>query len=452
MMSKLAKGILVFVSVFYFGISSYAQENSGPIPEYFSKMDQFTQLTKMQLSRFGGLIAIQSANEQIQNQMRVIIYTQGKILDEKIKQLKDLYTKIFITNEATPEEKKSLVSFESNLSIAIQRQLDMARTYWKTIQLGENTEARQKKFIADFSEITERLKSNSPQDVPVSMGLQQVLQARRAPFQTTCRLIGSICMRKSLSEMLDTLDAHNFLRADQVDFQNFKPIQNTLDEAGKSVFILIGNHDQPLYDIVLAREVALKLGSEHHMTMTRKSVYPVPPPESAGDVVYVVDNDPKSNPVKASVEALKNQFTNPHVKRVSLAVYPEGMLPYTGGQMPMTTKDGAYIIARKLSNELAAQGIKVFLVEMKTNMIEHLTSEDMKPPQVRLNRIELVPSNAIQKGVRDPWSDQQRLLSENSFNSHRGETQMDILNLKKAKNSVLPLALKKPFCSRLLGQ
>ena len=67
-------------------------------------------------------------------------------------------------------------------------------------------------------------------------------------------------------------------------------------------------------------------------------MYPIPPPESAGDVVYVDEHDPKLSPVAQSVAKIQDALTRNDV--VSLSVYPEGMLPFAGAQMPLASKEG----------------------------------------------------------------------------------------------------------------
>lgn len=420
--------------------------------KYVDKMTQFGRLTAYQTQAFSDF-SNEELNKRLSpealNAIKISLKNQNASMWSEIKALQTLYTDIFITKTADKEARKLLVSREASLSIAIHRQLLYLHDFINLSQSNKSSDLSKKALTLseNMNAISKDLSEGKAIKVTPGMGINQVLQAGKNSTTSVCSLLMGFCTRRSLSTLMDSMNEGNFLRANEYTFEGIEKTTKVMDQQKKSVFILIGNHDQPLMDIALGRKVALKLGSDQHITMTRKTVYPIPPPESAGDVVFVVDNDPKANPVQKSVDIVTKNILDSKKGRVSLAVYPEGMLPYTGGQMPMTVKEGAFVIARKLSVQLAVQGIPVYLVQMKSNVIEHLTSVENIPALVKMEAIEKVPANPMEKGSPDTWIEAKRIQAENSFNSHRGETQIDIFNLDKAPSSKIPYGLEMKKCS-----
>jgi hypothetical protein len=247
------------------------------------------------------------------------------------------------------------------------------------------------------------------------------------------------------------LDERNFLRENsRFELKNTESMKAVLAQEPKAVFILIGNHDQPLMDIVLGRRIAVELGSQTHVTLTRKSVYPVAPSSKHGDVVFVVDDQPNANPIAESVHLLSKHISKPENKLVSLSVFPEGMLPYTGGQMPMTVKEGAFVIARRLAVHLQTEGIPVFLVQFQSNILEHLTIEQSIPATANLEFIERVPVVPMEKGRPDRWVELRRLGAENSFNQGRAVSQIDLFHPHNPSGSNVPLRASNHKCKSAL--
>lgn len=421
--------------------------------EYFQKINRFKELTQIQMHEFEKFI-MNETNDVSPEQLAHLKKTkeqQTEALNKHVDKLSELYRRIFIDKTASKDDRKALVYMESNLSIAVHRQLTAQKSFIeKQISTKELKTKDFAKLLLSLNSLNQELLDGKSIAVPASMGINQVFQTGNKLPWSLCKMLAGFCTRASLSHLMDSLNERHFLRDGQkYSYQNLEEPKKVLQSQSKAVFILIGNHDQPLMDIALGRKVALQLGSDQHITMTRKSVYPVPPPVSAGDVVFVVDNDPKSNPVQESLDLVSKHIQSSDKSIVSLAVYPEGMLPYTGGQMPMTVKEGAFVIARKLAVQMQAEGIPVYLVQMKTNIIEHLTAQESLRPEVKIEFIEKVPANPIDKSVPDLWIEKQRKVAENSFNSHRAKTQIDIFNLDKVPRSKIPYGIKMGSCSKV---
>jgi len=221
------------------------------------------------------------------------------------------------------------------------------------------------------------------------------------------------------------LDAANFFRSDELEFRGAERALEAMAGHRRRVLVVIGNHDTAVYDGPIGQTWAEMLGSGHHIVMTRKSVYPIPPPESHGDIVYVDEDDPSSFPLAESVSKIKQFLTQHDV--VSLTIYPEGMMAFTAAQMPLVTKDGAFVVARKLAIELGASDIPVFLVEVKTNTLDEITRHDFVPATTEVAAVEVVPATPFVKGQPDEWMSRRRLEAENRFNEHRGNRMLDVV-------------------------
>lgn len=434
--------------------NSSANQDSTSVSKYPEKMNQFGKLTEYQTKAFADYATEELAHRMKPDTLKVLresVKSHNQATWKEVRTLQDLYRGIFLERTASKEARGLLVDREASLSIAVHRQLLYLHDFINESLKSKNSslDSLALKLSQNMNAITKAQNEGVRVKVPPSMGINQVLQAGKNMPGTVCSLLMGFCTRRSMSTLMDSLNESSFLRSQNFTYEGIEKANDVLAQQKKAVFILIGNHDQPMMDIALGRKVGLQLKSDQHITMTRKSVYPIPPPESAGDVVFVVDNDPKANPVKESVDIVTKNILNSKKDRVSLAIYPEGMLPYTGGQMPMTSKEGAFVIARKLSTQLAAQGIPVYLVQMKTNIIEHLTATENIPAKVKIEFVEKVPNTALQKGVPDTWVEAKRVQAENSFNSHRGESQIDIFNLDKVPSSKIPYGLEMRSCSKV---
>lgn len=449
-MKKLISNLVVLIAI-TLNTLLQGQAFAANSTEYVAKMNQFGRLTEYQTLAFADYAQEKLGRRLSPTALKALeasVATQNQSMWAEVKRLQDLYTNIFITKTAGKEDRKLLVFHEANLSKAAHRQLLALHDFINLSLKSKNSDLSSKALSLSegMNAVSRELSTGTDIKVTAAMGISQVMQAGKNTTSSVCSLLMGFCTRRSLSTLMDNLNEGNFLRSKEYTFEGIEKTKQVLTKEKKAVFILIGNHDQPLMDIALGRKVALKLGSDQHITMTRKTVYPIPPPESAGDVVFVVDNDPKANPVQKSVDIVRKNILDTNKSLVSLAVYPEGMLPYTGGQMPMTVKEGAFVIARKLAVQLAAQDIPVYLVQMKSNVIQHLTSVEDIPALVKMEFVEKVPANPIDKGG-DAWIEAKRVQAENSFNSHRGESQIDIFNLDKVPSSKIPYGLEMKKCS-----
>ncbi len=402
-------------------------------PTYLAKMERFEALYDDRVA----LALPYAAGDPLISQE---ITKSQAIIKKAIAELVERYKAQFLTEGATPAKDGvvELMHLEANIAMAAQQTLDAMQKMIKlelrsTIKLARSVRLRVLRH--SMHKITTSLdRRDDAAPLAPSVGAKEMLCAGRKPFKTAFTVIALIGLHRPLSDWRIYLDSANFFRSGDVKFEGVDSALEALSQHRRKVMVVIGNHDTSLYDGTIAHRLALSLGTNQHIRMVRKSVYPIPPPESAGDVVYVDEYDTTSSPVAQSVakikEALKKNDT------VSLSIYPEGMLPFAGAQMPLVTKEGAFLIARKLSTVLSDQDIPVFIVETKSNTLMHLTQADVTEAWVRISSVEVVPADPMAKGQKDQWISGRRVEAENRFNADRGERMIDIVGSKRIPDAI----------------
>jgi hypothetical protein len=151
--------------------------------------------------------------------------------------------------------------------------------------------------------------------------------------------------------------------------------------------------------------------------------------------------NPKYRPVVDSVRMVRKALKDDRC--VTLTMYPEGMMPFTGAQMPLITKEGAHVIARKLALELSGSDTTVLIIETHSNMLSHLTEREVFQPILTISSIKVVPATPFDKGGTDEWSSQGRRETERRVNADRGVRMLNILCAKPLLGSMTYAA--EPF-------
>lgn len=402
-------------------------------PTYLSKIERFEQLYD---DRVAMALPYAASDAPLTREIK----SSQAIIKAAIKELVERYKAQFLTDGASPT-KDDVIDFmhlEANIAMASQQTLDALQ---KLIRLESKkaftvAPAAQRRLLRhSMHKITTSLeRRDDAAPLALSVGIKEMLCAGRKPIKTGVTVVGLILLHRPLSDWRIYLDPSNFFRSGDVVYEGVDDAVEILKAHPRRVMVTIGNHDTSLYDGAIAHRLALALGTDQHIRMVRKSVYPIPPPESAGDVVYVDEHDPKLAPVAQSVAKIQDALTRNNV--VSLSVYPEGMLPFAGAQMPLVAKEGAFLIARKLAIKLSDQNIPVFLVETKSNTLVHLTSPEETQARVRISSVDRVPTEPIVKGQRDSWIARRRVESENRFNADRGERMVDIVGSNRIPDAI----------------
>lgn len=359
----------------------------------------------------------------------VEIETSRDIVGAAIQELADLYRGLFIDESAAKnaESVLRLTRLEANIAMTAQQTLTAMR---KLIALQSRPGAikalRSGALRNSIHKINASL-ARRDDAAPLSpvVAVPEMLLAARKPVKTAFLVVALVGLHRSVSHWPRWLDPANFFRTDDLTFAGFDEANSAMAGSPRRVMVVVGNHDASLYDGSIANRSAHKLGTAHHIVMARRGVYPIPPPESPGDVVYVDEYDASLNPIGQSVDRVKEFLAKRDI--VSIAVYPEGMMPFSGAQMPLVAKEGAFIVARKIAIALAEQQVPVYLVELKSNMIEHLTHSAYVEPEVRVTSVEIVPAEPMVKGKTDEWIARRRLQSQELYNTERGENMIDIV-------------------------
>ena len=399
-------------------------------PNYLSKLRHFEQLFDDRTSIALGFFPAGSRPAVELSRYR---HVSKAALDE----LAALYNSQFVDCDLPPARQGDLTILEANIAMATQQNLEIMRRMIK-LQRAAGFEAVKSFRLQRLSHWMHRTSTSLErrENVPFSIriSIPQLLQAGRKPFATAATLVTATVLRKSLTEMTDALDPSNFFRSPDVRFEGVEKTRAALSKYPRYAMVMIANHDLGIYDATLAHRLSQLMGCQRHMAINRKTVWPIAPPDSAGDVIYVDEGDPKHRPIPDSIRRVRDALaTN---DRVSLAIYPEGMMPFTGAQMPLVTKDGAFIIARMLADNLSGESIPVLLVEFESNILTHLTISDVVDPVISITDISVVPTGRLTKGQTDEWIASRRLKAEERFNVGRGERMLDIVSPGPLPNSM----------------
>jgi hypothetical protein len=397
---------------------------------YLSKIAQFERLLEERVDTSVSLLA--GSPEAVRE-----IRTAHAVITAAIAELTGLYDDLYIRRSPALGKDAALgfTRLEANIAMATQQTLDSMRRLIGLQTAGRPLKGLRSRVLCNrIRKVNAGLARRDPAaPLSLAVAVPEMLLARRKPVKTALTLAGLVVLHRSLTDWYRGLDPANFFRSDAVDFEGIEAANAEMAKDPRRVMLVIGNHDAALFEGAISYGAALQLGSQQHISMARRGVYPIPPPESAGDVVYVDEDDPKLNPVAQSLALVKRYSVDCDV--VSFVIYPEGMLAFTGAQMPLVAKDGAYVIARKLAIELHAEGIPVYLVELKTNVLEHLTDPAVPVMKARVTGVEIVPSEPFVKGETDRWIAQRRRKSQTLYNENRGEKMIDITGSVRIPNS-----------------
>lgn len=389
---------------------------------YLSKIKQFDELYDDRVSAALSMLA---------NDAKAVseIERSGTIIKSAVQELAGLYEDLYIKKLA--QSKADALRFarlEANIAMVTQQSLDAMQ---KMIDLSSKRSLsvvrslRSRMILRSMSKINASLaRRDDVARISPVVAVKQLLCAGRKPLKTSLTVIVMVALHRPVTVLQRLMDPSNFFRSQDVTFAGIDAAREQMAGHPRRVLVIIANHDTSLYDGTMAQRMAHMLGSEHHIVITRKGVFPIPPPESAGDVVFIDEENPRSYPVTESVVRTKEALTRHDV--VSLAVFPEGMMAFAGAQMPLVTKEGAFVVARKLAIELKDLGIPVFLLEAKSNTLVHITQLDYIEAAMKVTRVETVPATPLVKGKPDEWIERRRLEAENRFNEDRGEKMLDI--------------------------
>jgi len=400
--------------------------------EYFAKLEGFEELYDDRIAIGRAALADDpSAVEAIDNSQAII--------KAGLRELVERYRNLYVDDDAPrgKDDALLLTRLEANIAMAAQQTLDAMR---KLIRIrsrrstGPLAAARSRRLVRSINTINSSLARRDPAaPLSVAVSVPEMLLAGRKPVKTSLIVIALVGLHRSVSHWPRWLDPSNFFRGDDIVFKGVDAANLAMADSPRRAMVIIGNHDASLYEGSLSNRLSRQIGSQHHIIMARRGVYPIPPPVSPGDVVYVDEDDPKLLPVAESVSRVKESLTKHDI--VSLAVYPEGMMPFTGAQMPLAAKEGAYIVARKLAIALHDEGVPVYLVEIVSNMLEHLSVPECTQATLTITSVEKVPDEPMVKGKTDDWLARRRLESETLYNKLRGERMLDIRSGRRIPNA-----------------
>ncbi len=119
-------------------------------------------------------------------------------------------------------------------------------------------------------------------------------------------------------------------------------------------------------------------------------------------------------------------------EKLAITFFPEEGTPNLSAQMPLITKPRAFALARSISVALRGKRL-LFLVQVRSNLLEHLTCKKRTKLKIEISDAMLVPSHKI--GIDDSWVNESRKKFERFANLYRGKKQIDLIEPTILKKS-----------------
>jgi len=181
-----------------------------------------------------------------------------------------------------------------------------------------------------------------------------------------------------------------------------------------AIVIVVSNHQDGALDVAIPGRMSERLGLSGGLKLlAHSSNYPGVQYMNQGENLIFTDRGDWQKEALDSIESTRNSN-----QRVGVLVYPEGLVSGPLSQFPLITKVGALSAARKWAHRFAGSR-PVYLMVMTTDAHEFSTREQLKPLNLRLESLDLVPTE--KPGVPDTWIEKQRNSIEALFNAPRNQ-------------------------------
>jgi hypothetical protein len=337
------------------------------------------------------------------------------------------YSAVFFpieNNNNSELSKARFMQMESSLKSATEKLLNAMADLLDSSHQNRATRL----YLKTANLLLENLKNDLEVKADPRVLLHQTI-TNKSKFKTLCSVIARMCFNEKMNRIIDSIPLEELLR-ESTEYD--KQIQDQLKSISlpeNSALILIVNHDSPLADLTLLNKMTRALGIQRNILLTTRFAWPQtrifknPDP----DILFIEDKD-----LAKSIVENSRQSQTGHL--VSTTIYPEGNVPFFSTNFPLSTKYGAFSIARKTAVQLAQEGRKVYLLKIFTNVFEETTSLNKPGLVIKVSSPELVPSNPIEKN--DDWVNKQRLSFENEISQKRGRFQIDLKNRAKLENGI----------------
>ena len=378
---------------------------------------------------FFGAIESSTLSPELQEEIKKVSREFVRVSKAKSEVLKADYQSVFINFEKNEAAKSRLNYLETGLKWATEIVLKSLSEISMQLQSKPNLNVIRQaiKTVIKTTAQVQATDQNKNYVKPHPIARIDIIPMKsKGSARTLCGAFLKLCFQESVTDLLEGLPEQQFMKktpqepiywtrtAQQDELRPGLPTQLPKDAA----FILTMNHDHQILDLKYVRKIARELGIDRTALLTTRVVWALGKQDQ--DTLFVQDKDLSQ---KVTDVLADSAHKNP-----SVAIYPEGNLPFPLTQFPMISKFGAYIMARKSAIQLASKR-PVYLIDIQSNLLKFSTTSADIPMEFIISQPELVPTEAL--GKRDAWSEKKRLEFEARAN--RSETRSLMVDLKSGR-------------------
>ncbi len=355
-------------------------------------------------------------------------------IQQAIGELAGAYKNEYVAGNASNAQRTKITDIESQVSKGVN---NINITLVKVLNILEHGGSLQDldKELGYITQAVNGIENNESFDfVPGFLPLNAGPRAK-GMIQMGCTAISGLC-RPGFGSIRSYARAINYDQVFNLEDGNrlaINGVQQLEDLPEDAAVIFVVNHDQALGDIKVVQEIAKSIGIKRDMVLTRKEVniqnHGFPALDK--NTLFIEDKEwmPKA------IDRMKTAKG-----RSSLTVAPEGTLPYWGAQMPLTSKVGAWVAARRAANALKESGKQVFVVNVTSNTLENVTSREATDLVFDVQAPIAVPDGEVSKN--DPWVLEHRESFEAMANVGRGTNMPDLIDRMPLRGTEIPAAAR----------
>jgi hypothetical protein len=413
----------VLASIFFVMLTKLAM--AQPFPDALDAHQKRMQIN-IEHNFFGALDS-SSLIQELQEEIKRVSKDFVVVSKAKAEQMKTDYRSVFISYEKNDAAKNRLNYVEIGLKWATEIVLKSLAEISSQLQSNPNERVIRKeiKKIIKTTAQVQATDENKNYVKPDPMARIEIIPMKsKGSTQALCSAFLKLCFQESVTDLLEGLPEQQFMKSAPQEPIYWTRTAETdqlrpgLPQIPKdAAFILTMNHDHPILDLKYVRKIARELGIHRTALLTTKAVWALGKQDQ--DTLFVQDKD---------LSQKVTDVLSDNAGKSSVAIYPEGNLPFPLTQFPMISKFGAYIMARKSAIQLASKR-PVYLIDIQSNLMKFSTSDKTIPLEFIVSEPELVPTEAL--GKRDPWSERKRLEFEARAN--RLETRSLMVDLKSGR-------------------
>lgn len=424
-MSKL-KSILIFWGLIAMAATSWAQDAET---RYTDSLRTFVENYTLQIQR---IFPTELAKLGVSRQEILSVYQPPATrflfeVEKKVVRLAELHQLVFEQGQRDKALSSEMNRIESNLvfvtEVGIRNLMHILIDFEKSERVTKKIRTRLKHLDLLSAELSsgEEINSKSKSNLLSLLDIRQTIPGQM--LRLGCSYAAQVCIRrKPISDWLNHVGNRGFSQRGGPGFNeiNFEKA-NSLPE--NALVVVVSNHQDGALDVAIPGRLSERLGLDGGLKLlAHSSNYPAVQYMNQGENLIFTDRGDWQKEALESIESEKNQN-----RRVGVLVYPEGLVSGPLSQFPLITKVGALSAARKWAHRYA--GLRpVYLMVLTTDAHEFSTREQLKPLNVRLESLEVVPTG--KPGVPDSWLENQRQKIETLFNFPRNQM-ADLVSRKK---------------------